>query len=663
MRTLHLLGSPHRDSITQIGHLWPLMPHSITTDPVDPLVFYDQDPLVHRLRRSVIDGPFVSTKYLFGFGDSGSLFEPSEEFPLYKPFNFAYLREEDRRRYANSLSSFIQALEGEPELANLGPKRSRHENQVRHVSSRGIVYPSNIDRVYVVNDLHQDVYGNNNEFSVNLFSSWDSLSYTSPFYGVAPIQDSLYPLEAYGTFPYISYAKDVLDGFINPITPYVYDGVLHTNEIVLNYPTGGAEAIFNLSYGLDELGRPVNITYSLYRSDNTTFGFIFEIALIVAYEAIALVSYDPAIVDRVPRGIVRTSVNRSVSGKCYFFPSNPSLHGMTFSDSDYYTSLGVCMLTVPTPERYRFVSGLTSLARSPKGLPFSRSNRLLEFRDSVREDLKHLRASGFLAVQDAVDNHVNIIKTNHIETLSELRDILGLIPEVKLIPRFARALKSGDFITAGDTALDFLTSTNLKVKFGLSPSASALVEAYTKAPVVRERLSNLYGPRTLHGKFVYTLPEGTYGYRHSTLVARAAVRIHFDESSLLASTLGARAVGLFPSLSSIWDLVPMSFVVDWFTRMGDRLSAVDSQISYLCFRFSGIVYSYSIYTDLDDDLLALHMLESAGIPDKEPQLVFYQREVSVMRPQLLRSQYDFLSVTRSPDLGTVGSLVYQVIRH
>jgi hypothetical protein len=47
-----------------------------------------------------------------------------------------------------------------------------------------------------------------------------------------------------------------------------------------------------------------------------------------------------------------------------------------------------------------------------------------------------------------------------------------------------------------------------------------------------------------------------------------------------------RKIDLVPNLSNIWDLVPLSFVVDWFISLGDELTALDN-VKYLNSVYSG----------------------------------------------------------------------------
>lgn len=49
--------------------------------------------------------------------------------------------------------------------------------------------------------------------------------------------------------------------------------------------------------------------------------------------------------------------------------------------------------------------------------------------------------------------------------------------------------------------------------------------------------------------------------------------------------------GLFPTLTNVWDLVPLSFVFDWFAKMEDYLDAIDANTYWHLYSIKNVVYS------------------------------------------------------------------------
>lgn len=58
--------------------------------------------------------------------------------------------------------------------------------------------------------------------------------------------------------------------------------------------------------------------------------------------------------------------------------------------------------------------------------------------------------------------------------------------------------------------------------------------------------------------------------------------------------IGAGGVGLKPTLANLWDLVPFSFVADWFFNLSDRYADIDSSILLHLISPSYYVHSYTV---------------------------------------------------------------------
>jgi len=63
-------------------------------------------------------------------------------------------------------------------------------------------------------------------------------------------------------------------------------------------------------------------------------------------------------------------------------------------------------------------------------------------------------------------------------------------------------------------------------------------------------------------------------------------------------------VGLDPALGNLWDLIPYSFVVDWFLPVGDSLKAIDAYTSLVCNRdILGRIESFKVQWPVEEQVL------------------------------------------------------------
>jgi hypothetical protein len=71
------------------------------------------------------------------------------------------------------------------------------------------------------------------------------------------------------------------------------------------------------------------------------------------------------------------------------------------------------------------------------------------------------------------------------------------------------------------------------------------------------------------------------GVREDTVTSKAFARVDlsYDTHALSPIKLWATRCGVTRPLDSVWDLVPFSFVIDYFTRAGDFISGLSDQMS------------------------------------------------------------------------------------
>jgi hypothetical protein len=279
----------------------------------------------------------------------------------------------------------------------------------------------------------------------------------------------------------------------------------------------------------------------------------------------------------------------------------------------------------------------------------------------VEARLGDIRPSSFLSSADALNKHLQVLDANHVQTLSQLDGILGLLPDIASLPSLVKKIADGDFSAIKDL-IDYLTDAILRYRFAQKPNARNIDEIL-QATDIGAFLSSLArsSSATIYGKFNWTFPDEHNFMLDGTLKleTRSKHRITSDASTLVASCLMANAVGLLPTLSRIWESLPFSFVVDWFIAMNKRLKLLDTQLLYMAHRTDWSLYSYKVTYYPSQEALGLFNLESYN-PAEPFGITVYKREKSAYMPRLRTSAYDFVGSGGFNAL-TAGSLVWQLL--
>lgn len=165
------------------------------------------------------------------------------------------------------------------------------------------------------------------------------------------------------------------------------------------------------------------------------------------------------------------------------------------------------------------------------------------------------------------------VNATGINTLAFLRDIRRpweLIPKLKNL----RSLK-------------VMADNYLTVRYGILPTISDL--------------------RSIFGAFKKVIPnrdrfgdENFYAsHRVSEVIDKITIEVEQhvklsvgkEDNAFDALFTGLERVGLFPNLENIWDLIPYTFVIDWFVNVGEFLERVDTHQRLLRFNVSLVTMS------------------------------------------------------------------------
>lgn len=245
-------------------------------------------------------------------------------------------------------------------------------------------------------------------------------------------------------------------------------------------------------------------------------------------------------------------------------------------------------------------------------------------------------------------------------------DLASLVPEFSLALRSLLVLAKGRKLESLIDALDFLTALRLKERFGWRPDLDIISTYIPKVQSTLKTVSKLSssGEVVARGEFTYRFPSGTFGREDSRLIARSRLAVQMDQKSILTDLLGVRAIGLLPSPSSGWDLIPLSFVVDWFTDIGSRLRDLEAAGFSFLLPIKVYTHSYKITSPLTEEELALDGLSVGTLFGSEsPVAQVFWRDVSRHAPFPRSSYFDFRMPSSLPNWMTGGSLAWQILRH
>lgn len=282
----------------------------------------------------------------------------------------------------------------------------------------------------------------------------------------------------------------------------------------------------------------------------------------------------------------------------------------------------------------------------------------------VRLGMHELRGFSFPTVMDAFSDAVDILKTNHLQTIQHLKDVQSLVPDATGVTSRLGDLykwygdKNRSRLLAG--FLDEATSEWLRVTFGILPTLRSFGEILARLDDLGMGLRDLIGHHVLRGEKTFRLRPGSFGFQNVDLRVHTTSYISYDWGSFFSGIAGLRSVGLLPNLSGNWDLIPFSFAINWFTNLGKRFDLIDTWASILTLRWKHSVYTYKIIATLTSTELEQLGLSASVSPVR---LQAFVREVSKLIPSPSSGSKlgDISGSSPRPDLFTLGSLLWTII--
>jgi hypothetical protein len=232
------------------------------------------------------------------------------------------------------------------------------------------------------------------------------------------------------------------------------------------------------------------------------------------------------------------------------------------------------------------------------------SNGYRKFKSVVNSLGRDSMALSAIAAQDALDTGIASFGTNLIEPAAELGDLFGLmgVAEVtEMLPRL-RNIKGLSLL---DKLLKVLSSATLVYSFGIAPTLGDANKIAEGASAFRHRWlsGGNFADVELRGKEAIVVPhEFCGGFENLRLTARVKLVVSIPPDLLLQYALPLRALGLYPDLSTLWAVIPFSFLVDSLFDFGETLSRVDSTRHLLALDVKYSVLSHLYEWEFPDDV-------------------------------------------------------------
>lgn len=333
--------------------------------------------------------------------------------------------------------------------------------------------------------------------------------------------------------------------------------------------------------------------------------------------------------------------------------------GMLAPERVYYTRSQnyVCASSVGQLPHRSIDRAITQLETFHDRYDHILNHAMQTFRSS---EIPHLRSAGYQAFTSALEGWESVIETNHLETLSELNGLFKLLPAIRDVGPIWSAFRRGRLLKGLNMTIDFLTNENLRLQFGLLPTIGSVQEAIASAKAVRIRLDNLSSaPSITYGKFTSNVPFRMFGSDSARLTTRIKVSWGQSQNAFARMLHASAALGIQPSTTNLWELVPFSFAIDTVFDVSRLTGNLDNFMKILVYDINYVVYSYQYEIPMAQDRPYFGFI---SFPDDPGMVKLYGREISQFPPRPRRSKFDFDPPLGSLSQGIIGSLGYQLLK-
>jgi hypothetical protein len=286
------------------------------------------------------------------------------------------------------------------------------------------------------------------------------------------------------------------------------------------------------------------------------------------------------------------------------------------------------------------------------------------FVNSSTQTLPQCFAGYALSSQSAFTKAIEAVSSSTLENLSQLGEIFGLFDAFDLVNALKRLRHRNVYTLL--SLLDLIASAELLYSFALLPTYDDAVEYATRGERVYQAIkaSGIMAALESRGKHVLNIPE-SYRYRFTSgayVTTRTKIRYTVHPDCLLTACLPLKTLGLLPTISNLWNLVPMSFVLDWFFGLGTNLERIEDSALMLALDVQCVVNTTNLFNPLPNDILAEFGLYRDGLSTQECGYTLFYREVSGVVPIMYPTNLPFYAAGGLPNWETPSSLLWTLVR-
>jgi hypothetical protein len=334
------------------------------------------------------------------------------------------------------------------------------------------------------------------------------------------------------------------------------------------------------------------------------------------------------------------------------------------------THFAFCSRDYETASAYDLVSGWTayacfrpgsSLATPAEldGLQDTLSSKLSDFAFEISSQWRDLIPSSLFSSVDAVNKLRGGTSTDVLQTIAKLPEYKEMMPQIRrAIDVMSKILRRDISFSTIRDIIHLATSTQLQASFQWRPWVNLITK---ELPAIVRDWSKLFDTKELvvgHGSFRYEFPEGSLSRSNVVMTVRSKIVVDLSGNSLATGFLGIDGLGILPKPSNLWDLIPFSFVANWFTGVGAQIERVEyAALLYSLPAF--FVHTYTFTAPLSEDELSDLGVQSDLL---EPlSLKLYFRHVSIYSPVPSDTRFSFGAPTTLPPISVIGSLLFQLL--